>query len=146
MSVDRFKVFWEIEGLIKLAHSDHLTQPETGALYATSAVLQRTLSDRVYTFLCSVKGLECVSLNVHAHPRPVRSLSVQVKAPSASSRSVGQASPEEQKGGKSIFYFGMDYAELGGQWGCRGLLRGSRQHFLMSWTGLKLFLGNREQN
>ncbi|GFY57634.1 hypothetical protein TNIN_242251 [Trichonephila inaurata madagascariensis] len=48
----------------KLA-SGHLTQPETGAtlIYATSAVLQRTLSDRAYALSVSRKGLS-VCLNV----------------------------------------------------------------------------------
>ncbi|GFY72213.1 hypothetical protein TNIN_330621 [Trichonephila inaurata madagascariensis] len=78
MSVVRLKtLFWGNRDA-KLA-SGHLTQPETGAtlIYATSALLQRTLCDRAYTLSVSRKGIECVSeCPTHILDR-VRSLSVQ---------------------------------------------------------------------
>ncbi|GFY54885.1 hypothetical protein TNIN_51881 [Trichonephila inaurata madagascariensis] len=84
MSVVRLKTLFLGNRDAKLA-SDHLTQPETGAtlIYATSAVLQRTLSDGAYTLSVSPKGMECVS-ECPTTSSTRRSLSVQVKASSAS--------------------------------------------------------------
>ncbi|GFS33269.1 hypothetical protein TNIN_390831 [Trichonephila inaurata madagascariensis] len=71
---------------------DHLTQPETGAtlIYATSAInSQRTLRQDFTPFSVSRKGI-CACLNVPRTSDPVRSLSVQVKAPKGESQSVGK--------------------------------------------------------
>ncbi|GFY71524.1 hypothetical protein TNIN_93111 [Trichonephila inaurata madagascariensis] len=72
-------LFWELETQ-KLA-SDHLTQPETGRLCIRH--LGNWLNGRSVTGLTPFrvrKGWSVCHQDVHAHPRPRRSLDVQVKA------------------------------------------------------------------
>ncbi|GFY53166.1 hypothetical protein TNIN_249411 [Trichonephila inaurata madagascariensis] len=120
MSVVRLKtLFWEIERRNQLwSYAPH--SPETGAtlIYATSAInFNGCFSDRAYALSVSRKGISSsVSECPDAHPRPVRSLSVQVKSTKVRAKVLEKRISDEQKGGKNdIFLLLVSFpAKLGG--------------------------------
>ncbi|GFY40865.1 hypothetical protein TNIN_121771 [Trichonephila inaurata madagascariensis] len=81
MSVDRLKtLFWEIERRKTSLWSSHTARNRSDFNIRHLSNYSTDASDRVYTFLCSVKGWSVVSECPTHILDPVRSHIVQVKA------------------------------------------------------------------